>query len=240
LNILFDASVPKDIEYVEANEDIFRGSSDGLAFALSDGATESFNSRGWAEILVDSFLMHRDLSLTSLHEALEKYAASFVSDKLTWSQVAAFERGSFATLLGVRHKPDEKSIEILAVGDSFCVLLENEQVVKTFPFSSAMEFDARPQLLSTIAEHNILFGGKERVGRRASWSTATALNAKLLCMSDALGRWFLQSIESDEVSTVRTVLDCFSDKKFKELVLDLRRDHQLKVDDTTLIVVGGL
>ena len=48
-------SIPKEEDFPEANEDNFHLRDDKVSCALSDGASESFDSQAWSEILCQSF-----------------------------------------------------------------------------------------------------------------------------------------------------------------------------------------
>ena len=48
-------SIPKEEDFPEANEDNFLLRDDKVSCALSDGASESFDSQAWSEILCQSF-----------------------------------------------------------------------------------------------------------------------------------------------------------------------------------------
>lgn len=239
LEIIFQASISKDAAYPNSNEDVLRFSEDVESLALCDGATESFDSRTWANIVAASFLRTREFSMASLDEAIREYRESFQSAQLSWAQQAAFERGSFSTLLGVCYSKELKSLRVSAVGDTLCALIEGEDVLSTFPYTNPADFDNRPRLLSTIAEQNDgLFDDAGLVGQRASWLLDADLSRQLLCMSDALGRWFLECNARGDVDSVRALLSC-DEESFSAFVIEQRQEHALKADDTTLVVIGG-
>ncbi|UTP23371.1 hypothetical protein NMB33_06365 [Burkholderia sp. FXe9] len=96
----FAGSVPKEFSNPEANEDVLAFSDDGRRFALSDGASDSFNSKLWANLLANKYLDEPGLSEEWIGKALADYAVAHDFASMSWSKQAAFERGSFATLLG--------------------------------------------------------------------------------------------------------------------------------------------
>jgi hypothetical protein len=49
-------TVPKEIDYPESNEDFFNVQDNGISCALSDGASESYDSKTWAKILCQTFI----------------------------------------------------------------------------------------------------------------------------------------------------------------------------------------
>src|ERR1035437_11159350 len=97
--VAFSGSIPKDDQYASDNEDALEIGPSRLA--ISDGASESFDSRSWAGILVSRFLADHSCSPAWVEEAVALYERLYAGQTLTWSKLAAYERGSFATLLGV-------------------------------------------------------------------------------------------------------------------------------------------
>ncbi|HFD8837105.1 TPA: hypothetical protein ACF67X_004894 [Salmonella enterica] len=58
----FSGTIPKDPEYPGENEDKFAFSEDGRRLALCDGASESFNSKLWADLLARKFITDPKIS----------------------------------------------------------------------------------------------------------------------------------------------------------------------------------
>ena len=56
MNIKRVVSIPKELDYPELNEDYFTHRIDGLACAISDGASESYDSKNWSKILCETFI----------------------------------------------------------------------------------------------------------------------------------------------------------------------------------------
>ena len=85
--------------------DNFRFRDDGLACALSDGASESFDSKTWAEILCESFnrIVKRKKRGSFLHEKTVKqfigqartsFKTKYLNKTLTWSQEVSLKTTS--------------------------------------------------------------------------------------------------------------------------------------------------
>ena len=102
LHIDLTASVPKDIERPDQNEDCWALDKTLTCFALSDGASESYDSRAWAQLLVKKFARDPSFSPVWVAEAVAEYVQCIDYGALSWSQQPAFERGSFATELGLQ------------------------------------------------------------------------------------------------------------------------------------------
>ena len=91
-------SVPKRED--QHNEDSFYRSSKGV-YALSDGASVSFDSASWARILVRRYTRNPEFTREWLSAAIAEFRELYDRDSLPWMQQASFDRGSFASLLGI-------------------------------------------------------------------------------------------------------------------------------------------
>ena len=94
-------SVPKRED--QNNEDSFRRSAKGV-YALSDGASVSFDSASWARILVRRYTRDPEFTREWLSAAIAEFRKLYDRDSLPWMQQASFDKGSFASLLGVRFR----------------------------------------------------------------------------------------------------------------------------------------
>jgi len=92
-------SVPKRED--QHNEDSFQRSAKGV-YALSDGASVSFDSASWARILVRRYTRDPEFTREWLSAAIAEFRKLYDRDSLPWMQQASFDKGSFASLLGVR------------------------------------------------------------------------------------------------------------------------------------------
>ena len=104
IKLLFSESIPKESILASSNEDAFRFSSLNQTFSLCDGASESFDSKSWANILAQHFIMQPEVSEEWMMECIQKYIKGLDFSNLTASQCIAFEKGSFATLIGVKNE----------------------------------------------------------------------------------------------------------------------------------------
>ena len=89
-----------------------------------------------------------------LSAAIAEFRKLYDRDSLPWMQQASFDKGSFASLLGVRVADGGRAIQVLSVGDSLAVLCDGDRIKATFPLSSAAEFTRSPQLICTNPTHN--------------------------------------------------------------------------------------
>ena len=217
----------------EPNEDCWQHSRKGVG-AVSDGASVSFDSAAWARILARRFAQRPHLDEGWLAEAIAAYAALHDRDSLPWMQQAAFDRGSFASLLGVTGCGGGR-IAILAVGDSLAVLCDGDRVVGSFPYEMPEQFDERPLLLSTAPVRNGFLDDPEcRAGLCREWDLGELQDPALLLVTDALGRWILARRER-KPSPIAQLRAIGSPRRFARLVEAERAAGRLRRDDTTLL-----
>jgi hypothetical protein len=213
----------------DRNEDAFAISRRHGVSALSDGASVSFDSAAWATILVRQYACNPRFDRGWVNEAISKFAKLYDRDTLPWMQQASFDRGSFASLLGIRHV-GAGVVYVLAIGDSVAVLCDGDQILSSVPYSTPAEFEQRPQLLSTNAADNTFVEDIEPV----SWNLREYDNPALLCMTDALGQWVLAH-RDEKPSPIAVLRSLKSLPAFKRFVTRERGAGGLRRDDTTLL-----
>ncbi len=240
MKVLFAGRLPKDFAYPESNEDALAIGSKEMRIAISDGASESFDSRSLASLLVNKFICEPTLDEMWLQALISEYLLQYDVASLSWSKVASFERGSFATLLGVQIRKDTSSIDILSIGDSLCVLLEERQVVESFPYSDFRDFQRRPELICTSNDHNSFMRSSDFItDHRKCWILDGQKKYTLICMSDALGEWALRS--HSEGNPQWDALCTFTDlSQLQNLVSTERSSRNMRIDDVTLVIVDPL
>ncbi len=237
MRVAFCGQVPKDPDYPESTEDAVAIAPDAGRLAISDGASESFDSKTWAQLLVESFVRSPGLSPGWLPEVVRQYNAQYDVSMLSWSKHAAFERGSFATLLGVDECPTHAAVEVLSVGDSLAVLLSKSGLIDSFPYNGAQQFQQRPELFCTNPSHNGFIGEPDFFSRHhKTWDLKQLENPVVLCMTDALGEWALRMTQ--EGSPQWEVLLSISDNaQLQALICSEREQRRIRVDDVTLISI---
>src|SRR5215471_11453916 len=102
------------------NEDSFCRSRRGV-YALSDGASVSFDSASWARILARRYGRDPQFNRAWLAAAIAEFRELYDRDDMPWMQQASFDRGSFASLLGVRLIDQGRLIQVFSIGDSIAV-----------------------------------------------------------------------------------------------------------------------
>lgn len=226
----FQATVAKRAD--EPNEDVCDYLRFRHRYALSDGATESFAPRRWAQEVVKAFLDRQAVDRDWIRHAATCYAQAFNRETMTWSAQAAFDRGSFATLVGLTLDKCRQTARVLAIGDSLAVLADGDRLHATFPYQDAEQFRQRPLLLAThLADNARLLapGALDRATVR--WSLRGVRDPALLLMTDALGAWLL----ADPQARLSVLLCLKTRVQFDSLVQSERACSRMRRDDTTLL-----
>jgi hypothetical protein len=235
VKVLFAGQVPKDPQFPDANEDACAIAPERGRAAVSDGASESFDSRTWAHLLASRFIEDPAISGDWLTDVIHSYTSQFDPASLSWSKKAAFDRGSFATLLGIEHSAEHGTVDLFAIGDSLAVLLEGSDLVASFPYGQSGEFQRRPELLCTINQMNAFIGASDfRLKHQDTWTLHPDCDPVVLCMTDALGEWALRLAEEGrpQWETLMSVSDV---SELEALVMRERQSRTMRVDDATLL-----
>ena len=138
------------------NEDTFRLSPRKNTYALSDGASISYDSASWSRIVATHYVQHAAITRDWLDDCIADFNRQHDRENMPWHKQGAFDRGSFASLLGVRVMPDNE-LHIVAVGDSIAVLCDGHRLSSSFPYQTAQQFDDAPMLLSSERSKNPIF-----------------------------------------------------------------------------------
>jgi hypothetical protein len=235
MQIVFKGVVPKELDHPDNNEDAFL--IENNIVAVSDGASESFDAKNWAQILVRKFAGLSQFKESWLAAAIEEYAGLHNREKLSWSKQASFDRGSFATLLGIEFHEESNSVDVLAIGDSLAVLISNGEFDRSYPYTAFEDFDQNPTLLST--NHFLNDFTKQQdffLTHSVTWDLQSLNHPHVLCMTDALGQWFLRTYPTDS-TVLESLLSFRHEAEMHEFIAALRKEKAIRTDDTTLLVI---
>ena len=230
LRVDLTASVAKDLQRQDLNEDAYaEGAS---CVALTDGASESYDSQTWARLLAAAYVQDQRVGADWVAGRVRSYVESTDIASLSWSRHAAFERGSFATLLGLKLASNGHSVEVLAVGDSLAVLVRSGLILASFPFTQPEEFDARPRLLSTLTTANA-FVGEQAFCTDNSITWDVQAGDAILLVTDAVGHWLLSHPEE-----LPKLMGVSMAEEFTQLVIEQRQDRRMRLDDSTVLRIA--
>ena len=236
LRILFEGTVAKHTDSPEDNEDAYRTAPERGRVVLSDGASESFDARCWANLLVDRFL-DAEPSDEAIVECADAYAQRHDPALLSWSKAAAFTRGSFATMVIAQDDPERRMVTITTLGDSLAAWTDGRALLHTTPYTRADQFADKPILISTRPELNESGDGSgSNPWSQTTWQYEDQGFLCLLCMTDALGAWLLRHQEQGDSSALERLHTIRDVQELVDLVESERASGSLRRDDTTLII----
>jgi hypothetical protein len=236
MRLLFQGSCRKGPS--DVNEDRWAFSGLHGTLALCDGASESYDSSVWAQILSDKFVLDPTVTPEWLSDAVAEYVSRHDLDAMSWSKQASYKRGTFSTLLGVRHDAASGAVEVLAVGDSLAVFADGCAIVSSWPYSEPERFREHPTLLATLAEHNRFVSEVASFATRvARFDLGTSEKPRLVCVTDALGEWLLRQSQYGR-DGLAPLLAISSQEELEELIVRERQAGRIKIDDSTLIVAS--
>ena len=219
----------------QTNEDKWRTSKDGLVCAVSDGASVSFDSATWAEILVRRFIDDPCVSTAWIQSAVAEYQSGYDRNSMAWMQQGAFDRGSFATLLGLVYSPDFRNVRVIAIGDSLFAFIDGDELVRTIPYVEPTEFDQAPHILSTNPLKNRSWDDESLDEAWRDLNIGSHERPSLLLMTDAVGRWMLEK----PCERVHALLNVYDEEDFTRLIHQERAEGRIRSDDVTLVVFGA-
>jgi hypothetical protein len=207
--------------------------------ALSDGASEAFEAKLWAQALVMEYAEHPPEAWDSSHldwldPPARAWKESFDLSSRPYYIETKANLGSFATLLGVRISETEPSRwDAVALGDSCLFHVRGSRLLLAFPLTASTQFNNSPILVSTQRVYN----------QRAAAHSATAhgefdYGDYLLLATDALAAWCLR--ETEQGRKPWAALAAMTDEAFRPWISNLREIGAIRNDDVTLVRISIL
>lgn len=215
---------------IRPNEDRWYLRGDNGTAALSDGASVSFDSAAWARLLVRSFVELPSSVPDWLARSLSRFNQIHDRESLSWAKQAAFDRGSFASFIGLRWLSRD-IVQFVLLGDSCVFLCDGDVLLESEPYKHAEQFKQNPLLVGTV-------GSLEKKDfDHFEFCPANYKDPSILCATDALSQWILRhESPSDALRRLRSI-ESYLD--FEQFVIEERAASRMKVDDTTLMAFWG-
>lgn len=247
-------SLCKDGNREDENEDAvspqlangIRINGDRFSCAMSDGATASSFSKLWAALLVNeaslSHDMQKDFFLT-INNARMRWKTQLDGNQLTWPAMIKVRQGAFATLLWfhIWHQngfPFQQTLSNArgwtahAVGDTCLFQVNKGRFIGSYPLTKADQFNNTPDLISTNAAYQRITPGK------GNFSGEWQKGDHFLISSDALAQWIVRKIETNTMTWPMVSENLTSLVRYQTWIRSLRRQGQIKNDDTSLISIS--
>ena len=239
----FQYSIQRIGDSPDDNCDALCAANKSLRFAISDGASQSFNSGLWAQLLVNSWA--ESSGRATIDSLASGCAARWLAE--TGHEVSKvpnndllktkMERGSSATFGGVRWVADGGSDgfwEAIVVGDLLLIVTELDSagqatVRMTVPVETLADFPISPDQISTSVPH---------LARR---STTIHLSHRpgigFALLTDAVARYAVAlCVRGVGLSSVFPFIGQ-EEAQFSSWIASLRQSGQIDDDDSTVLFV---
>ena len=181
-------------------EDAIAFDTQTARFAVTDGATEAFYARQWAQNLAEHWV--RNESTLTLEE-FRKWVAtegrelhdSWNGLTLSWYSEEKARTGSFAAFVGVELdlKTGTPSWKAIALGDTCLLHCRGDALLKSLPLTRSESFNSSPVLVASNAALH-----ESTMQSVVVDSGSCESGDVLLLMSDAAASWCLQRFENGD------------------------------------------
>lgn len=222
-------SLPKE----EApNEDRWAICPSSGRWALCDGASESWDARGWARALARS-LARWGADSIALDRARVGYAKGLLSigRDSDWLGERARARGSWSTALVLETSPRGLGALVSAIGDTTLFVLEGFELRLSFPMKAGDRFGSTPELIAETRADAI-----DPPFRHCRISLKELRRPSLVLATDALAARILDA-PSEEAGLFR-FLRAADEGRFAEWARGQVAAGRMARDDLTMLWVG--
>jgi len=213
-------------------------------FCLADGATEGFNSRRWARLLVKHWLRStRPITTPEVfadwtHSVSSRFEKYWRSRRLSWFAEEKARGGAFAAFVGLSFHESSEALywQAIALGDSCMLLRRDDEIVESLPLGDPASFNSRPILvpskvdtLETATNSIVCRSGRVEPGD------------SYLLLSDSIAAWYLRLWREDGSRTQALAFEEFvARSSYEDLQLLLNGGREcglLRNDDIAAIIV---
>ncbi len=218
-------------------QDKYAYKKDLSCIALSDGATQGYESGKWANILVNSYVQNPTNKLSLFINLLITASNRFnreINKKNINSKNEAIKsliqetqkKGSYCTFVGFNIEHD--NVKVASYGDSVFFHFREKKALKFIPTNESSSLDAYSNFLNTkIANDQGMF--------KAEYFKSEELilkdNDRLVMASDAFSKYIL-----DNQSCLEDLLQIQSFNEFVNYIEDRWDQNTLEEDDITILI----
>ena len=235
----------KDPEQPAAYQDACCVDTEHHIAAIADGVSSALFSGPWAAILAEAVVADSpnpcDLPAFNqwLQRQRERWAASIDTSNLGWYQKAKLPNGAFSTLLYVRVCEVDNApagtfggyrLVAFALGDSCLFQVRGDELVRAFPLEASAQFEADPIVLGSVdrkRDHLLEFALLDE--------TCYPGDDLVLC-TDAVAEWAVRCYERGD-PPVWSDFWQMSEEDWRSGVVWLRQERQMRIDDSTMLLL---
>ena len=233
----------KKAESREDCQDAFFQNEEMGRYAVADGATRSFCSKDWAELLVEHFCEKSIPYPTThswqswLHPIQDKWyirVARRVRERPLYFLVDPFtsKEAAASTFIGLEFDTTQASWKAMIVGDS-CLFHIGACRFRSYLINKSADFTSHPAFLASYKKDN---------HSKPSFVTGCASHGDTLILAtDALAHWILRHEEAGRRDEALNELKKIEDEnQFHEFVDRARSDETIRLanDDVTLMILS--
>ena len=207
----------------------------GNCIAIADGATQSFKSEIWADLLVRKFLDTPELTKQTFQKFVQEAGLEFNARKFEPSpdpMIALLERdskvrGGYATFVGARINKLRMEVSFIAYGDCL-IAIEKRGRLSFIPFSTPDELRSNKGFLSSREPNSASFNEEYVVCATLSFDEDT----RFYLATDAMAIYLLKNR-----TAIHDVASCQTFDEFKQYIIDRWDRREIEEDDITLACI---
>lgn len=234
----------KKAEYFKDCQDRFSINPDTKSVAVSDGMSQSYQQKIWAEMLVNAYTTNTEwipnqASVKAVAPQWFQKVNQFIQELRDanapqWliimnNNALAQQKSAGATFCGIRFNGDEWSGYVL--GDSCLIEIANNKIQKLYTSQTGDAFDNHPDYFDS----NPLKNGKgDSLAIKGTLDQSTTIILVSDPFSDLLNE--KQKLGNEE-DFVKQLLAINNHDEFEKLVADWRDNYNMHNDDTTIIII---
>ena len=239
--------LPKDGCTQRECEDAIGISISKNRFCVADGATEGFDSRYWARLLVRGWLSTLRPAVT--REQFEpllcslglRFVDKWKNKTLPWYAEEKAQSGAFAAFVGINffRSGNELRWQAIALGDSCLIIRKENYTLDSFPVTDPTSFSHRPKLVPSSAAIR-----EQAIEHVTLKSGCVDRGDIFLLLSDAAAAWYLENFYADRKLT--SEFECllkqppqataYVNSGLTEFITTQRRSGKMRNDDVAAVI----
>ncbi len=208
-------------------------------FVVSDGASISYDSRGWARTLCWQFMRNTNVGADWVNAARSRFARRHAAYEDDWAASHAADRGSFATFLAFTLT--DSALKIYAIGDSvlFLVTLDNNLIIH--PNMAKCDFAQQPILLCCRSDRSAFDDSDEsflntefvKLVPECGWGGSTIIAA-----TDAVAEWIISAEdEAGRLARLNLITGHTSQLSFERWISETIASGEMRRDDCSVLIL---
>lgn len=217
-------------------EDAIALDIDRCRFAVTDGATEAFDARNWAQRLAQHWVKNE--SIRTAEEFREWVTAegrelhdSWNGLSLSWYSEEKARTGSFAAFAGLELdlETESPSWHAIALGDTCLLHCRRGALLKSLPLSHSETFNSNPVLVASDSSLH-----ENMMQSLVIDSGSCESGDVLLLMSDGVAAWYLQRLETNDLDPDEFI-SAKQDEELRRFFDEERLAGRIRNDDIALL-----